>query len=220
MLPPLPPDLSWHSDAEGFALHDAELGLLRLDFCHGAALARQRPQGLSANLRKALGNKKFLVVDGTAGLGGDSFAFLAAGFRVLACEASPAVAWWLQTAIDRAQRCAPLLWQDFCGLKNNFYQEVILEMAEPFVLYLDEMFPERQKSALNSKALRILKKLAVEQPSPAWEFFNQQKQLQRLVIKRPLRAAGLLAAPPSYQLLGSAVRFDIYVFERKSLSEK
>jgi 16S rRNA (guanine1516-N2)-methyltransferase len=212
-LPPLPPTLSWQPDAEGFVLHDAELGLLRVDFCHGALTLRQRPQGLSANLRKALGNKKFLVVDGTAGLGGDSFAFLAAGFRVLACEASPAVAYLLAAAIDRGRGCTPALWQPFLGLKNAFYQEVILEIAEPFVLYVDAMFPERQKSALNSKAMRILKKLAVDQPPPTWEFFNEQKWLQRIVSKRPLRAAGLLEKTPSYQLLGSAVRFDVYVFE-------
>lgn len=216
--PTLPPNLSWQHAAEGFALHDAELGLLHLDFCHGAARLRQRPQGLSANVRKALGNKKFLVVDGTAGLGGDSCSFLAAGFRVQACEASPAVAWWLQTAIDRALVCAPSLWQDFCGLKNAFYQDVIQEISEPFVLYLDEMFPERQKSALNSKAMRMLKKLAVTLPPPTWEFFSEQRLLQRLIIKRPLRASGLLVAPPSYQLLGSAVRFDVYVFEKKKLS--
>lgn len=233
MLPSLPPGLSWHldaehldaghsdaehSDAEAYALHDAELGFLTLNFCHGAALARQRPQGLSANLRKALGNKQFLVVDGTAGLAGDSLAFLAAGFRVLACEASSALAWWVATAIARARHCNPLLWENFCGLKNDFYQQAILEIAVPYVLYLDEMFPERQKSALNSKAMRMVKKLAVVRPPPPAEFFQAQPFLHRLVIKRPLRAAGLLTVPPSYQLLGSTVRFDVYVFERKKLS--
>lgn len=223
MLPPLPLGLSWHldaahPDADAYALHDVDLGVLRLDFCHGAALTRQRPQGLSANLRKALGSRQFLVVDGTAGLAGDSLAFLAAGFQVLACEASPALAWWLTTAIDRGRRCAPALWENFCGLKNKFYQEAILDITTPYALYLDEMFPERQKSALNSKAMRMVKKLAVARPPPPGEFFQAQPYLQRLVIKRPLRAAGLLTAPPSYQLLGNAVRFDVYVFERKKLS--
>lgn len=87
--------------------------------------------------------------------------------------------------------------------------------AHPDVIFLDPMFPERQKSALIKKKMQLLQKL--ESPST-----DEQAMLEaavavrprKIVVKRPLKGPYLAGRKPDYSISGKAIRCDCYVFAR------
>jgi len=90
----------------------------------------------------------------------------------------------------------------------------LAQCATPvFAVYLDPMFPQRQKSAAVKKDLLWLQQLE-SAPTPEQEaaLLEQARRCadKRVVVKRPLRAPPLAGKAPSGQIAGKSVRFDIY----------
>ena len=84
--------------------------------------------------------------------------------------------------------------------------------AAPDVIYLDPMFPARQKSAAVKKKFQLLHHL--EQPCADEEALVQAALAvhpRKVVIKRPVKGPLLAGVKPSYQLAGKAVRYDVLV---------
>ena len=80
------------------------------------------------------------------------------------------------------------------------------------VIYLDPMFPRRQKSGLINKKLQLIQKL--EPPcSGEKELFDAAIKAgpSRIIVKRPLKSVYLDGREPSYILKGKAIRYDCYV---------
>ena len=83
------------------------------------------------------------------------------------------------------------------------------------MIFLDPMFPERQKSALIKKKMQLLQKL--ESPGT-----DEQAMLdaamavrpRKIVVKRPLKGPFLAGRKPDYSISGKAIRCDCYVFAR------
>ncbi|HLO62302.1 MAG TPA: class I SAM-dependent methyltransferase, partial [Azonexus sp.] len=89
----------------------------------------------------------------------------------------------------------------------------------PQVVYLDPMFPHRDKSSLVKKEMRVFRPL-VGDDDDAPQLLQAALALatHRIVVKRPRKAPCIAGATPSYALEGKSSRFDIYA--RKSLKGK
>ena len=83
---------------------------------------------------------------------------------------------------------------------------------QPDVVFLDPMFPSRQKSALIKKKFQLLQQL--EQPCLDEEALLQAALAagpRRIVIKRPLRGPFLAGRKPDYTIRGNSIRYDCLV---------
>ena len=86
-------------------------------------------------------------------------------------------------------------------------------IARPDVIYLDPMFPERQKSGLVKKKFQLLHYL--EAPAEDEDALMQAAIAAhpfKIVVKRPAKGPYLAGQKPSYSLNGKAIRYDCYVF--------
>lgn len=199
-------------------LAEQAAGPVRVDFV-GGALAHRRQFGGGAGqmIAKAVGIQGAIrprILDATAGLGRDAFVLACLGCDVQMIERHPLVALLLRDGLTRAAQDPdtaaivarmPLLEGNAIELMNNWQAD------SPQVIYLDPMFPEREKSALVKKEMRLFKPLvggdldAADLLAAALELASH-----RVVVKRPRKAPTLSDKAPSYQLLGKANRFDIY----------
>lgn len=88
-----------------------------------------------------------------------------------------------------------------------------ITLKRPDVIYLDPMFPERQKSGLVKKKFQLIHYL--EAPAENEEALMQAAIAARpfkIVVKRPAKGPYLAGLKPSYSLDGKAIRYDCYVF--------
>ena len=80
------------------------------------------------------------------------------------------------------------------------------------VVYLDPMFPERNKSALIKKKFQLLHNL--ESPCASEHDLLEAAlavRPKKIVIKRPLKGAYLDGRRPDYSYTGKAIRFDCII---------
>lgn len=154
------------------------------------------------------------IVDATAGLGEDSFILAASGAKVTLIERDEMIAELLKDTLSRAaldpsiEEIARRMSIAIGDSKD--YLENIGEA--PDVVFLDPMFPERAKSGLIKKKFQLLQEL--ETPCEEEEELlsaAMHARPQKIVVKRPLKGPYLANKKPSYQLLGKAIRYDIYV---------
>ncbi|MCI5224527.1 MAG: hypothetical protein D3924_18135 [Candidatus Electrothrix sp. AR4] len=200
--------------------HDPNLnGSVRVDFISGRT-AYRRKQGKKELLLRAVGCKGKTtpaIMDGTGGLGGDSFILAAAGCRVRIFERQPIIAALLANGLERAAahpETAKIVRR--IQLTPGDVVTTLLKMQEcgeqADVVYLDPMFPERRKSALVKKELRLLQLLAPIDSSPDQLLTAAiRAAANRVVVKRPIKAPVLTGLSPSHSLRGKTVRFDVYV---------
>lgn len=171
-------------------------------------LARRARQGGETLARACAAQKGLHVIDATAGLGRDACLLLAAGAEVTAIEQQPVLAFWLRENLRSAGLKIPVL---------ESPAEQVLGVQSCDVVYLDPMFPHREKSAAVGRESRVLQAFA---PPP--ESTDEARLLDaawascryRVVVKRPIKAPPLAGREPSASLKGKAVRFDIYGKQR------
>ena len=86
----------------------------------------------------------------------------------------------------------------------------------PQVIYLDPMFPHRDKSAQVKKEMRLFRPLAGDDDdAPQLLAAALALATHRVVVKRPRKAPSIAGPLPGYALEGKSSRFDIY--PKKSL---
>ena len=86
----------------------------------------------------------------------------------------------------------------------------------PQVIYLDPMFPHRDKSAEVKKEMRLFRPLAgADDDAPQLLAAALALATHRVVVKRPRKAPSIAGQSPGYALEGKSSRFDIY--PKKSL---
>ena len=84
--------------------------------------------------------------------------------------------------------------------------------VEPDVVYLDPMFPHREKSALVKKEMRVFQSLVGDDhDADALLSFAMQLASKRVAVKRPDYAPFLDEQKPSMQITTKKNRFDVYV---------
>ena len=154
------------------------------------------------------------AIDATAGMGEDAFLLAAQGYEVTLFEQNPVIAVLLKDALRRAKK-HPVL-KDIAS-RMNLVQDNSVEgmskLLDPVdVIYLDPMFPARQKSSLINKKLQLIQKL--EPPcSEETDLFDAaiKANPDKIIVKRPLKSECLAGREPSYTLKGKAIRYDCYV---------
>ncbi len=197
---------------------EPKLGTIAVNFVSGAmAHRRQFGGGRGEAIAKAVGVKgNYLptVIDATAGLGRDAFVLASIGCQVTMFERHPVVAALLADGLDRAYQdptIGQLLQKQLRLIYNSSLHGLSLYQDKPDVVYLDPMFPHRQKSALVKKEMRIFQQL-VGNDLDAEELLEPARRLakKRVVVKRPDYAPFLANQKPTAEIKTKNHRFDIY----------
>jgi 16S rRNA (guanine1516-N2)-methyltransferase len=187
---------------------------LYIDFSAGKTNHRRINPGKEL-LAKAVGYKKSAppsIIDATAGLGRDAFVLASLGCQVTLLERNPLLHALLADAITRAQAdfaLAPIMANMTLLLADAQTQLATLEAD---VIYLDPMYPHRNKSALVKKEMQILQAINGAD-TDAGELLTLacKTKAKRVVVKRPKGAEHLNSALPDAQILGKNTRFDLYL---------
>jgi 16S rRNA (guanine1516-N2)-methyltransferase len=205
----------------GFLLYapDASLKPITIDFSSAEhSYRRKRGGGKKQAIAKAVGvtsKHTPTVLDATAGLGGDAFVLASLGCEVLLYERHPILFAMLESAISQARHLEEGELREIAHrmhcMHGSILDKDIAPERMPDVVYLDPMFPERTKSALVKKEMRILKALVGDDPD-ADALLSAARCLaqKRIVVKRPKQAPFLAGETPAHQLVGKANRFDVY----------
>jgi 16S rRNA (guanine1516-N2)-methyltransferase len=170
-----------------------------------AVAERQKGRGL---LVKACGHKGAgqTLVDPFAGYGLDAICLAQAGFSVTAVEREQVVWLLLQDVVARQGLALETVYGDGIQLLQTSEQRWN-------VVYLDPMFPQRNKRALPNRGLQHLQVLTREREAEVdletVLRIAQRAAKDRVVLKR--RARDPVIESPAFQVKGQAVRFDVYV---------
>jgi 16S rRNA (guanine1516-N2)-methyltransferase len=191
-----------------------------IDFLSGKMRYRSDQAGLKRELlAKALSLKpkdQPRIIDATAGLGRDSFILAKLGFTVILLERSPVIYVLLRDALRRAAMdettAAVVARMELIHADAGIWLPGLTEEQRPDIVYLDPMFPEREKSASVKKEMVILQNL-LEKDVDTVDLLSIAIACskRRVVVKRPRLAPGLSVIKPSYTLTGKSSRFDIYL---------
>ncbi|MBK7464075.1 MAG: class I SAM-dependent methyltransferase [Betaproteobacteria bacterium] len=201
-------------------------GPVRVDFVEGAVAHRRLFGGGSGQMiAKAVGIQAGVrprVLDATAGLGRDAFVLAELGCSVTLIERQALIAALLEDGLLRAQadpEVAPIVAR-MCLLCGNAIELMAAWASEPpQVIYLDPMFPHRDKSAQVKKEMRLFRPLAGnDDDAPALLAAALKLATHRVVVKRPRKAPAIAGEKPGYVLEGKSSRFDIY--PKKALKTK
>ncbi|WP_062267586.1 class I SAM-dependent methyltransferase [Endozoicomonas arenosclerae] len=196
---------------------------IHVDFVGGKAGHRRKfGGGKGQNIAKAVGlNKgaKPSVLDATGGLGRDAFVLASLGCQVTVIERSPVIAALLEDGIKRAMEDPEVsgIAARMRLIKKDSRQAMQDRQAagEQFdVVYLDPMFPHKEKSAEVKKEMKVFQALLSGDPD-ADELLEPALQLAtyRVVIKRPRLSPELGNISPTYKLEGKACRYDIHALK-------
>ncbi|UCV10035.1 class I SAM-dependent methyltransferase [Dechloromonas denitrificans] len=193
-------------------------GPVRVDFVEGP-LAHRRQQGGGSGqmIAKAVGIQpgiRPVILDVTAGLGRDAFVLAQLGCQVTLIERQPLVVALLADGLRRGlvdQEVRPIIERMHLRAGNAIELMQAWSGEPPQVIYLDPMFPHREKSSLVKKEMRIFRSL-VGADDDAPELLQAALALasHRVVIKRPRKAPSVAGPAPGYTLEGKSSRFDIY----------
>jgi 16S rRNA (guanine1516-N2)-methyltransferase len=206
-------------------------GPIRAEFVEGSVDHRRKfGGGKGQMIAKAVGVKAGVyprVLDATAGLGKDAFVLATLGCAVQMLERSPKVHALLSDGLARAQEAClddPELAQILArmallSVDSQEYLQQVDESSRPDVIYLDPMFPDRQKTADVKKEMAAFHHL-VGKDDDADDLLDKALACvnYRVVVKRPRKAPFLAGRAPSYQLEGKSSRYDIYT--RKKMPEQ
>ena len=205
---------------------DPSLGAVSVDFDDKAMAWRQRHPLQPEALLKATGvrmGQSLRVIDATAGLGQDAFMLAHAGCDVLMLERSLLLHALLEDGLQRAAQSEDVRVRNAAArMQLVLGDSSCIDFATlgdaPDVIYLDPMFPERRKkSAKVKKNMFMLQQLLDDEPPAGGLLLKALQAAQkRVVVKRPRIAGFLEERKPSFQLLGSSSRFDIYLTQPTS----
>lgn len=212
-----------HNTLSLYKRDEPKLDGISVDFVSGAVAHRRKfGGGRGQSIAKAVGLKQGItptVVDGTAGLGRDAFVLASLGCKVIMVERHPVVAALLEDGLRRAYEDSEIgdWMQQRMSLFHGSSIDALADAAaasgtEIDVVYLDPMYPHREKSALVKKEMRVFQTL-VGADLDADGLLKPARALatKRVVVKRPDYAEDLDGVKPSMVLAQKKNRFDVYV---------
>jgi len=203
---------------------DGKTTSFNLDFNAGKiAYRRQHGGGRKQHIAKACGlkhNWNPSILDATAGLGRDAAELRHLGCSMRLIERSPFVASLLDDAIQRASSDNPELFATDFSLSQGQATDLITQLSkqsQPDIIYLDPMFPPRNKSAAVKKEMRLVKLLVGDDPDADTLLPSALEHAKyRVVVKRPSYAPHLYQKKPSMSIESKGNRFDVYVKQAKN----
>lgn len=207
-------------DEQGLSLCKVgEKGKVCVDFNHGVSHYR-RVKGGGELIAKAVNHTiKPVVWDATGGLGRDTFVLASLGLNVQVFEQNKCVHALLQDGLFRASQ-----YDETAGITKRIQlyhanaielmPKLMIELGKPDVVYLDPMYPERQKSSAVKKEMAYFHDLVgLPEESTDEDLLKTAKQVakKRIVVKRPRLGKYLCDLKPAYQYEGKSTRFDVYL---------
>lgn len=195
----------------------------RVDFQDAALLYRKNSFGKHQGLAKAVGLNKheaMNVLDATAGLGRDAFILASMGCRVEMLEQSTVIYSLLFDGLKRAESTEDI------ELKNiimnmslhhvnaqDWFQEITQgNKAKPDVIYLDPMFPARNKKANVKKDIGMLQEiLGFDEDNDNLLEVAKRCAKHRVVVKKPGSKVEKGAIKPSFIVPGKTAHFEVFV---------
>lgn len=191
-----------------------------IDFEQGKnAHRRQFGNGRGQALAKAIGLKKGAtptVIDATAGFGRDAFVLANLGCNITLIERNCLIATLLDDALQRATDNPEI--EDVISrmslINDNAinYISNLKEQSYPDVIYLDPMYPSREKSALVKKDMRLLHDLiGPDIDSYLLLTAARKAALKRVIVKRPKSAPFTNQQKPTTSIESKNTRYDIYL---------
>lgn len=217
-------------DEQGLALQQSGRkapGPVRVEFTEGTVDHRRKfGGGKGQMIARAVGIKAGVfprVLDATAGLGRDAFVLASLGCEVTLLERSPVVWHLLADGLTRAGYFAAAHDAELLAILSrmqlqtcnalDYFASTPTPAAD--VIYLDPMFPQREKSADVKKEMKIFHDI-VGKDEDADRLLEPALQCARyrVVVKRPRKAPFLAGKTPSFQLEGKSSRYDIYSLKK------
>lgn len=203
-------------------LHTDSRSLFRpiaVDFLGGSAAYRHaRNCTIKQPLARAVGVRsgfRPVILDATAGLGGDSFVLACLGCKVYMHERSRIISALLADGISRAMEDSAV--REIVGPRMELLPgdaRFILQsiLPAPFTIYLDPMYPHTNKSALNKKEMRMIRDIVGNDPDGSELLEAALAHAEnRVVVKRPKGAENLGGKKPTHEILMKNSRFDVYM---------
>ncbi|XKM12732.1 class I SAM-dependent methyltransferase [Orbaceae bacterium ac157xtp] len=210
------------SNAQGYLellkIDEPKLGGIYVDFVTGTMAHRRKfGGGRGEAVAKAVGIKgDYLptVIDATAGLGRDAFVLASLGCKVTLFERNPVVSALLNDGLTRAyldHEMGAYFQAHLTLIPQSSFTALTQLNEQPDVVYLDPMFPHRQKSALVKKEMRVFQHL-VGSDLDADNLLDIARKVakKRVVVKRPDYADFLAGQKPVSSIKTKNHRFDIY----------
>ncbi|MDK8464707.1 class I SAM-dependent methyltransferase [Marinobacter sp. SS13-12] len=210
------------SDENGLGLQVTGKGApgpVRAEFVTGkAGYRREHGGGTGQLIAKAVGLQKtrqaLHVLDATAGLGQDAFVLASLGCKVTLFERSPVIHALLSDGLARAalnEQSAPLAARMALQPGNSIDWLGRAEKGAVDVVYLDPMFPHRDKSALVKKEMQVFRTVVGDDDdSPELLAAALAVATYRVVVKRPRKAGPVSGPEPTTRTEGKSSRYDIY----------
>ncbi len=181
--------------------NDSATGTLRIS----TRPERHRHVSRRDPLGRAIGKGSPLILDATAGLGGDALLLSRMGFRVSAIERSRLVAALLRDRIRRENVAINVTQGDAATLLESY-------TPVPDVVYLDAMFPARRRtSALARKEMLALGELTHGDDDNRGLLEAALGSAKSRVVVKRLPESPDLGREPSHSHAGKVVRYDVYL---------
>ncbi len=172
-------------------------------------------------LKKALSvkpSKDVVIWDATGGLLEDSMLMLSYGYNIVTFERNPLMVDLILEAIKNARKDFDfhnILNDRFCFIAKDFRQVVhdgdLLKSNFPDVIYIDPMYPKREKSALGSLKMRQVHQI-VGEDLDTFELLVAARKIakKRVILKRP-NWAQIVSDDLAYSYTGKSTRYDLYL---------
>ena len=194
-------------------------GPVRAEFVTGKmGYRREHGGGAGQLVAKAVGLQKtratLNVVDATAGLGQDAFVLASLGCRVTLFERNPVIHALLADGLARAALnldCAAIVerMRLLEGSSIDWLAQADAEAAD--IVYLDPMFPHRDKSALVKKEMQVFRTIVGDDEDSGQLLAGAlERACYRVVVKRPRKAPAIEGPEPTTRIEGKSSRYDVY----------
>ena len=194
-------------------------GPVRAEFVTGKmGYRREHGGGAGQLVAKAVGLQKtraaLHIVDATAGLGQDAFVLASLGCTVTLFERNPVIHALLADGLARAALnvdCAAIV-ERMRLLEGSSIEWLARPGSEAAdVVYLDPMFPHRDKSALVKKEMQVFRTIVGDDEDSAQLLAAALEQARyRVVVKRPRKASAIEGVEPTTRIEGKSSRYDVY----------
>lgn len=191
-------------------------GELKVDFLAPALLRRLNHLSYKKELiLQSLGHhsQPLKIIDATAGLGHDAAIFAARGHQVLMLERSKIIFALLNDGLTRLMNAAHPLATHLQLLEtdaHNYLANLTPQTVD--VIYIDPLFPERHKTALNQQNLRFLRQLTGDDPDAGTLLPLALRTAKRVIVKRAQKSPYLNQQKPAleFSVPRGSSRFDVY----------
>ena len=207
------------TDGLSLAAHSDPESRVTIDFSTGKNAHRRKfGGGINQTLPRAVGmnkSKNLQIVDATGGFARDAFVLASLGAELTVLEQSPILCLMIEDALrlgvldDDIKNIMQRMKVRNCNSIDALSGPDFYKTAD--VVYMDPMYPSRQKNAAVKKDMQLLH-LMIGPDHSAEELLHTAllAARKRVVVKRPSKAAPLSTQRLAGSISSKNTRYDIY----------